>query len=77
MDKVKVYRFERYDINTDEYQRSRRWATLEAIEKVCARPIGEPADVDPDALGREVEGMTARNFDPYSTGAFPQTVKVE
>jgi len=33
--KITVYRFTKYDITTDQYQQSRRWATREAIERIC------------------------------------------
>ena len=75
MSKVKVYRFERYDINSDEWARSRRWATAEAIGRVCAQPVGDPVEVDQSVLGRQIEGMTERGFDPYAAVGFQQTVR--
>jgi hypothetical protein len=61
-----VYRFRTWDITNDCYQNSARWATKEAIERVSGEVISEPAEVDDTALGREVDGMTARGYDPHN-----------
>lgn len=75
MSTVTVYRFEKYDIKTDDWQRSVRWATEDMIRKIGARTVGDPIDVDPGTLGNEVEGMTDRNFNPHSTGGFQRVVR--
>ncbi|MCP3713558.1 hypothetical protein M3I54_43175 [Paraburkholderia sp. CNPSo 3274] len=77
MPNVQIYRFQKYDISTDEWQTSRRWATAEAITRVGGRLLGEPLNVDESVLGGEVDGMTDRAFNPNSTigGVFQQTVK--
>jgi hypothetical protein len=63
--KVKVYQFTVYDITNDEQRRSRRWATREAIKRVCGQVLEDTeVEVDPSVLGRDEEGMTERNFDP-------------
>ena len=60
-----VYRFRTWDITNDCYQNSNRWATREAIERVMGEIISDPAEVDESFLGQEVDGMTARHFDPH------------
>lgn len=42
-DKVTVYYFEKYDINTDEMVHSKRRATLEAIKRVGGAPLNDTA----------------------------------
>ncbi len=59
-----VYRFRAWDIAHDCYRNSQRWATKEAIERVSGEPISEGVEVDDGFLGGEVDGMTARGFDP-------------
>ncbi|GAB2886056.1 hypothetical protein GCM10027093_21400 [Paraburkholderia jirisanensis] len=75
MTTVKIYRFKRYDFVSDEYQTSRRWATEDAIKRVCGEPVGQPIEIDDSLLGREVDGMTERNFNPDASSGFPQMVK--
>ena len=59
-----VYRFQTYDIINDVMKTSQRWATREAVERVCGEIVGEGVEVDNSVLGREVDGMTERGFDP-------------
>jgi hypothetical protein len=61
---AKVYRFRTWDITNDCYQQSGRWATKEAIERVSGEATSEGVEVDDVYLGKEVDGMTARGFDP-------------
>ena len=61
---VTVYRFQRYDIVSDEVVQSRRWATREAIKSVCAEVI-EDTRVQVDAGILDGNGMTERNFNPW------------
>jgi hypothetical protein len=62
---VRVFRFRTWDIANDCYQQSRRWATKEAIERVNGEITSDSAEVDERYLGGEVDGMTARGFDPF------------
>lgn len=74
---IAVYRFEMYDVHVDEMQQSRRWATLEAIERVGGQAlVHTKIEVDDSHLGAEVAGMTDRNFNPHSqiSGGFQQRV---
>lgn len=65
MSNVTVYRFKIYDIVNDEWKISRRWATQEGIDKVCGERIdGTAIEIASKLVGTEVEGMTARNYDP-------------
>jgi hypothetical protein len=65
-----VYRFRTWDIVNDCYSESRRWATREAIERVQGEIISDAVEVDDSLLGGEVDGMTARHFDPFAQGGF-------
>lgn len=66
-DKIAVYRFKRYNIQNDAYQNSRRWGTLEGIKAVCGVVLKETeTEVDAALIGGEVEGLTARDFDPHA-----------
>ena len=68
-----VYRFRTWDITNDGYRDSQRWATLEAIEKICGEAFGEGVELGGSLVGQEIPGMTARDFNPHniSTGNFP------
>lgn len=69
--KVTVYQFTKYDIRVDANTKSRRWATREAIERVCGAVLEHTAtEVDPSVLGGEIDGMTERNFDPRPRADF-------
>jgi len=63
MSNVKVYRFKKYDITTDQMQMSRRMATPEAIDRIGGEIIkSECLEVTPENVGGEYEGMTDRGF---------------
>ena len=65
MSTVTVYRFKVYDITTDESRLSHRWGTRDGIKRAKGEPLEETAtDIDAAAVGQEVEGLTARGFDP-------------
>lgn len=73
---VTVYQWTIYDIKNDEMIKSRRWATKEAIEWVHGTAIENTGvEIDEGSLSRELQGMTARNFDPYATGGLQQQVR--
>jgi hypothetical protein len=59
-----VYRFRTWDITNDCYQPSNRWATEDAIKRVMGQITSEGVEVEDRFLGQEVDGMTARGFDP-------------
>jgi hypothetical protein len=71
---VTVFRFEIYDIKTDAYQPSRRWATSEMIGLLGGRPIGGGVDVDEGHVGHEIPGMTERDFNPRPRSGFQTEV---
>lgn len=59
--KVKVYRFEVYNPQTDGMFKSNRWATREAIEWVRGHALEETErEMESSLLGGEVKGMTDR-----------------
>ena len=58
-----VYRFTVYNIQSDENQLSRRWGTLTGIKAAGGTPLMDTVtEADTSAIGREVEGLTERNF---------------
>ena len=72
-----VFRFRTWDISNDCYQESRRWATKEAINRVMGEVISEGVEIDDGLVGGEVDGMTARGFDPHHppSSGFPNYVR--
>lgn len=78
MANVTVYRFEMYDVQTDQMRTSVRWGTLDAIERIRGHALIRTAiEIDERYLGGELEGMTMRNFNPDSQieGGFQREVK--
>jgi hypothetical protein len=70
-----VYRFEAYDIHTDEIKQSQRWGTREGIARIGGWPVeGSGVEVDDGALVRH--GLTERNFNPTPRTGFQQTVEM-
>jgi len=66
MSKVTIYRFRKYDIQSDGNQISRRWGTREAIERICGEVMEETeTEVDASAVITDIEGLTVRGFDPH------------
>jgi hypothetical protein len=75
MSKAAIYRFQKYNISSDQYQISRRWGTSEAIERIGAEPLKDTGmEVDDSVLGREIDGMTDRDFDPRPRIGFQRQV---
>jgi len=71
---VQIFQFKMFDIGTDEFKQSRRWATREFIEKVGGLMTGRSARVDEDVVSDE--GLTARDFDPeHRPSGFPTHVR--
>jgi hypothetical protein len=73
---VTVYRFRKYNISSDGYELSRRWATPEAIKRACGEVLEDTAiEVDEAAVATtDIEGMTARGFDPRPRTDFQRQV---
>ena len=60
---MKVSRFKLFDITTDEFVVSSRYATGQAIAQIGAQPIpGTEIEVDGGKL--DENGMTAKRFEP-------------
>ena len=75
MPTLTIFRFRKYNISSDENQISRRWATREAIARIGGEPFEDTAvEVDASLLGREIDGMTDRGFDPRSRSGFQRQV---
>ena len=70
-----VYRFKKYDISSNTYIISPCWGTREGIKKVeCVVMEETVTEVDDAYIGVEIEGLTARGFDPHRTEGFQQRV---
>ena len=69
MTNVTIYQFKLYDIASDEFRKSQRWATREVIETLGGQIIEESAAVvDGSVVGlgaSSILGMTRRAFDPH------------
>jgi hypothetical protein len=59
-----VYRFDAYDIASDEFKKSTRWGAAQGIHNIGGRQKERGVQVSDDAVGREIDGLTERNFDP-------------
>jgi hypothetical protein len=60
---VTIYRFTVYDITTDENRLSRRMGTRQAVGRANGEVIEDTArEVEAPELGREVPGMTDRDY---------------
>lgn len=71
MASVKIHRFRLYDINSDQFRLSRRWATRDIIEKLGGEIISSPAvEVDAAVVMSDIEGMTKPDYDPFTSGVF-------
>ncbi len=67
MTTVKIHRFRLYDINSETFRISRRWATRDVIEKLGGEIIGSPAvEVDAAVVSSDIEGMTIADYDPFT-----------
>jgi hypothetical protein len=70
-----VYKFEVYDITTDESRPSRRMATLDAIARARGTPVeGTGREVETSDLDPAEDGMTPRDFHLRSRRTGFQTV---
>jgi hypothetical protein len=75
MAKVTIFQFEMYNILSDAFQRSRRWATRDAIKRIGGVVIEQSgAHVDEAQVGGDIEGMTAPGFYPSATVGFQKRV---
>jgi hypothetical protein len=73
--KVTIYQFTLYDITTDGYRKSRRWATREAIERLQGEVLERTeVSVDERALASDIAGMTTRDFNPHANAGFQHQV---
>lgn len=64
MGKVKIFPFSKFDISTDEIKVSTRWGTEEAIARIGGIKRGMGMTVDESVILSDIEGLTARNFNP-------------
>jgi hypothetical protein len=75
MSKVTIHRFRLYDIKTDSFCTSLRWATKEAVDSVRGEIIdGTATEVDASVVGREIPGMTEREYRPNARTGFQREV---
>ncbi len=72
---VTIYRFTLYDIASDGKQKSRRWATREAIERLHGEILEDTAtEVEASVLKSDIPGMTERDFNPRARTGFQREV---
>jgi hypothetical protein len=64
---VTIYQFEVYRIDSDEFLRSRRWGTREAITDIAHGRVleGTAIEVDESVIGSDIHGFTVRDFNPH------------
>jgi hypothetical protein len=75
MNKVKIYRFTKYSIQSDGNEKSRRWGTREAIEGIGGKVIEDTeTEVDETVVASDIDGFTAINFDPHPRPGFQTQV---
>jgi hypothetical protein len=67
MAKVKVYRVNFYDIQSDDMTLSRRWFTREGAERAGGSII-ENSAIDIDEADLQGELWTPRDYSPHGTG---------
>jgi len=68
MSTVRIHRFRLYDINSDAFRVSRRWATRDIIEKLGGDIVpGHVVEVDASTVSSDIEGMTVPDYDPGAT----------
>ena len=60
-DDAMVFRFRRYDLATDEFVTSTRWATTDFINNNYAEPAGESRRIPGDCAK---DGLTAKRVKP-------------
>jgi hypothetical protein len=73
--KVKIYQFTKYSIQSDGNEKSRRWGTREAIERLGGKVIEDTEiEVDASAVASDIEGLTERNFIPRPRTGFQTQV---
>lgn len=73
-DKVWVFRFAMYDIGSDRFVESQRWATLRFIDSFNARRIGDGVEVDSSQV--DANGLTQPGFNPVpGPSGFQQEVR--
>jgi hypothetical protein len=60
---VKVWKFRKYDMTTDEYVESARYGTQEAIARIGAELIEETVVTVNSSL-LDSDGLTAKSFSP-------------
>jgi len=59
---VTVFLFSMFDIRSNDFVESKRWATEPAITKLGAKRLGEGAKVDASKV--DGDGLTPLGFDP-------------
>jgi hypothetical protein len=76
MAKLTIYRFEVYDIQSDQVVTSKRWGTREAIvETAHGRVLEDTAvEVDGSAVASDIHGFTERGFNPHARSGFQAAV---
>jgi hypothetical protein len=79
MEMVKVYQFEKYDIDSDGMRKSRRWGTREAIESIHGKILEETVtEVDKHVVSSSTSdllGFSLRDYNPHQQHGFQRQVR--
>lgn len=76
MANVTIYKFEVYDIQSDQTLRSKRWGTEKAIKDIAHGRVLEHTgiDVDETVIASDIHGFTERDFNPQPRSGFQKRV---
>ena len=79
MSTVTVYRFNAYDVSSDQMQKSRRWGTREAIVNVARGVVIEDESIEIEVQyiespNSDMPGFTSRDFNPNPRTGFQRQV---
>jgi len=66
MRKIKIYRFDSYDVVNDQIKTSKRWGTREAIRDIAHGRVIEESEIEVDesVVASDIHGLTAVGFKP-------------
>ena len=77
MSKITIYQFQVYSVINDNLQKSRRWGTRDAIERIAGGEILEDTatEVDESAIASDITGLTIIDFNPPRRMGFQTKVE--
>ncbi|MDD2465227.1 MAG: hypothetical protein PHI97_14615 [Desulfobulbus sp.] len=77
MSKITIYRFQVYSVINDNFQKSRRWGTRDAIERIAWGEILEDTatEVDESAIASDITCLTIIDFNHHRRTGFQTKVE--